>query len=254
MINQIIEGDCLEVLKTLPSEIFDLLYTNPPFGITNAKWDSPLKWDKLWPEIWRVMKPRGAVVLHSSMPFTFDLVATERTYFRYNYIWVKNIATGFFNVKNAPLRKHEDICVFYRKQPTYNPQMAGDELNPKRIVKHGGSEEYWGKAKFEGKWGKLDYENGHRGRYPSTILFYPTKKSSPNEEDAGTRNDDMISFFIKTYSNKGDNVLNITSYKGDTEIISKKLGRNFIGIEKQPMYAQIAKERIERMSNTLFVP
>ena len=119
----LVQGDCHEKIKELDSNSINLLYTNPPFGITNAKWDKPLNWQILWPEIWRVLKASGVAVIHSSMPFTFDLVSSQREFFKYNYVWVKNIATGFFSVKTQPLRKHEDVCVFYKKCPTYNPQI-----------------------------------------------------------------------------------------------------------------------------------
>lgn len=246
-LNKIICADNFDVMKSLPDNSIDLLYSDPPFGITNAKWDIGLNWGKLWPEIWRVLKLNAPVILHSSLPFTFDLVASQRKYFKYNYIWIKNIATNFFLAKKQPLRKHEEICVFYRKQPTYNPQMIGTEKHPKRLVKHGGTEEYWGKAKFSGKWGREDFDNGHFGRYPSTILFYPISKSSPNKEDAGTRVPEMIDFFIKTYSNKEDVVLDITTYTGITPERCRALGRKYIGIEKEEKYCEIAIRRLSKV-------
>jgi DNA modification methylase len=251
--NRIIQGDNLEVIKKIETGIVDLLYSNPPFGITNAEWDIKLDWDALWPEIWRVLKPNGVVVLHSSMPFTFDLVNSQRKYFKYNYVWIKNIATNFFGAKKSPLRKHEDVCVFYKQQPTYNPQMIGNEPHPKRLVKHGGTEKYWGDAKFEGKWGKLDWENGHIGRYPSTILNYPTAKSKANKKDAGTRVPEMIDFFIKTYSNEGDTVLDISAYTGITLERCYLLKRKFIGIEKDIDSVNIAEDRIRNITQQLSI-
>ena len=246
-LNKVYNTDCLDLLKELPNGCVDLLYTNPPFGITSAKWDKPLNWKLLWPQIWRVMKPNGVAIIHSSMPFTFDLVASERKYFKYNYVWIKNIATNFFGAKKSPLRKHEDVCVFYKQQPTYNPQMVGDELHPKRIVKHGGTEKYWGQASFEGKWGKLDWENGHRGRYPSTILTFPIAKSKAGQENAGTRSVEIIDFFIKTYSNEGDTILDMTTYKGDSLVRAKTLKRNVVGSEINNIYCEIANERIKNI-------
>lgn len=228
----ILYGDCHELIKKLPSGKFDLLYTNPPFGITEANWDVPLRWEELWSEIWRVLKPNGAVVLHSSMPFTFDLVASQRKYFKYNYVWKKNIATGFLLAKKQPLRKHEDICVFYKKQPTYNPQMTGSEFHKKRNVMMGGTEEYWGKSNHKGKWGEELVEGGHQGRYPNTVLEFPITKSKGHEKNASTRSPEMIDFFIKTYSNEGDWVLDVTCYNGITGERCKELNRNYLGMEK----------------------
>ena len=242
--SQIIHGDCAEVLKSLPNGIITLLYTNPPFGITQAKWDTKLDWDALWPEIWRIMKPNGCVVLHSSMPFTFDLVASQRKHFKYNYVWVKNTHTGFFQAKYQPLRKHEDVCVFYKQQPTYNPQMFGNEFHKKRLVKHGGSEAYWGQAKFDGNWGIETEEGGHYGRFPDTVLNFNTTKASPGQKKPSTRTVEMIDFFIKTYSNVGDIVLDITCNDAITGERAICLDRKYIGIEKSEEYAKIAMEKL----------
>mgnify|MGYP001607592041 CR=1 FL=1 len=242
--NKIIMGDCHEVVKDIETDSINLLYTNPPFGITNAEWDKSLNWESLWPEIWRVLKPNGAVVIHSSMPFTFDLVSSQREFFKYNYVWVKNIATGFFMADKQPLRKHEDICVFYKNPPTYNPQMIGKEFHKKRIVKHGGSEEYWGKSEHKGNWGYETEEGGHTGRFPSTVIKFNTKKSKANTEDAQTNSMEMIGFFIKTYSNENDTVLDLCSYKGDRAIMCKQLKRNYIGIEINPEFIKTTEQRL----------
>jgi len=248
MNNIIICGDCLDVIKDIPSNSVDMVYSNPPFGVTKAKWDKPLSWVELWPEIWRVSRLNGAVLLHSSMPFTFDLVSSQRKYFKYNYVWVKNTHTGFFQAKNQPLRRHEDVCVFYRKQPTYNPQMKGTEFYKKRIVKYGGKEEYWGKAKYEeGEWGVETVDGGHYGKYPDTVLYFKTTKAVPNESKPSTRTEEMVEFFIKTYTNVGDVVLDITANNGLTGIVCKNLNRNYILIEKDNDYYELAKSRLDKL-------
>ena len=140
------KSDTLEMIKKLPPAHFDLLYTNPPFGTTGAAWDKALDWDATWPEIWRVLKPNGAVVLHCSMPFTYDLAASQRKWLKYHYTWVKNNSTTFMLAKTQPMRIQEEILVFYKSQPTYNPQMLGGEFHNKRAVKHGGREGYWGNS------------------------------------------------------------------------------------------------------------
>eukprot|EP01050_Picozoa_sp_SAG11_P010265 SAG11_NODE_1019_length_6159_cov_23.425248_5_plen_999_part_00 len=221
------KSDCLTAIKTLPDNHFDLLYTNPPFGITQAKWDVPLPWESLWPEIWRVLKPNGAVVLHSSMPFTHDLTATQRKHYKYHWTWAKNNSTTFMLAKIQPMRMTEEIVVFYRKQCTYNPQMTGDEFHPKRVVKHGGGQEYYGKS--PGK-SEITAEGGHKGRYPETLLNFPIRKGA----GAGTRPADMVDFFIETYSNEGDNVLDITCYDAITGERCLALGRNYVGIDLNP--------------------
>ena len=228
-----IEGDIHDVIKTLDTDSFDLLYTNPPFGITGASWDKGLRWEELWDDIWRVLKPNGVVVLHSSMPFTFDLVASQRQDFKYIYVWKKNIATNFFLAKKQPLRIHEDICIFYKNQPTYNPQMKGKEFHKKRNVIYGGQDKYYGECKVKDGWGEETDEGGHKGRYPNTFLEYPIRKSKKKDKNtASTRPDELVDFFIKTYSNEGDNILDITCYDGLTGKRCQILNRNYLGIDK----------------------
>ena len=221
------EGDTLETIKTLPADHFDLLYTNPPFAITAAKWDKPLPWDELWPEIWRVMKPKGVVVLHCSMPFTYTLIKSQTP--RYHYTWKKNNSTGHLSAKYQPLRICEEVLVFYRESGgTYNPQMTGDEFHMKRNVKHGGAQEYWGTSPDKNE---ETVEGGHRGRYPTTLLEFPIRKGKGG---AATRHPDMVDYFIKTYSNKGDRVLDLTCYNAITGVRCLKSDRFYVGIDVNP--------------------
>lgn len=230
----LIEGDIHEVIKTLEDNSIDCIYTNPPFAITGAKWDQGLDWDNLWDDLWRVLKDDGCIVLHSSMPFTFDLVSSQRKYFKYNYVWKKNIATNFFLSKKQPLRIHEDICVFYKKQPTYNPQMIGDEFHKKRNVIYGGQDKYYGECKV--KENIETEEGGHSGRYPNTYLEYPIRKSKKTDKNtASTRPDELVDFFIKTYTNEGDKVLDITCYDGLTGKRCDILKREYTGIDLDPV-------------------
>jgi len=242
----IYHADCRDILPQLPDKSIDLLYSNPPFGITDAEWDKPLNWNELWPYIWRFMKQYSAVVLHSSMPFTFDLVASCREYFRYNYVWIKNNKTNFFLADKQPLRGHEDICVFYQQQPTYNPQMFGDAFHKMRLVKHGGMEKYWGKAKYIGKWGIETDEGGHYGRYPSTVLIFPVTKASPYKSKPSTRVPSFIDFFILTYSNEEEIILDITCNEGATLQRCRLLNRKCIGIEIEEKYCEIAAKRLSQ--------
>ena len=229
----IIEGDIHEVIKTIDDNSIDCIYTNPSFGITQAPWDHGLDWDNLWSDIWRILKPNGSVILHSSMPFTFDLVSSQRKYFKYNYVWEKNIATNFFLSKKQPLRIHEDICVFYKKQPTYNPQMKGDEFYKKRNVIHGGKNKYYGnKGIKDTLYQSITEEGGHKGRYPTTILKYPIRKSKKKDKNtASTRPDELVDFFIKTYTNPEDTIFDLTCYDGLTGKRCEILNRKYIGVD-----------------------
>ena len=118
-------GDIHNVIKDIDDNSIDFLYTNPPFGITEAKWDKPLDWDNLWLDIWRVMKPSGIVALHCSMPFTYTLIQSQTP--KYHYCIKKNNKTGFLFCKKQPLRETEEVLIYYKKPGTYNPQMIGNK-------------------------------------------------------------------------------------------------------------------------------
>ena len=231
----IIQGDIHVVIKGIPDNYFDCIYTDPPFSITGAKWDQNLKWDELWDEMWRVLKPNGVVILHCSMPFTFDLVSSQRKHFKYHYIWKKNIATNFFLAKKQPLRIHEEVCVFYKKQPTYNPQMVGDTFHKKRNVIYGGQDKYYGECRVTEN--IETEEGGHQGRYPNTFLEYPIRKSKKGDKNtASTRPDELVDFFIKTYTNEGDKILDLTCYDGLTGRRADILNRDYLGVDLNPIY------------------
>ena len=131
-----IQGDIKDVIKSFDDNSIDFIYTDPPYGTTKAKWDIGLNWTELFPEMWRVLKPNGIIVLYASMPFTYELLQYEKP--KYHYTRIKNNSTGFFQAKNQPLRKNEEIFVYYRQKGTYNPQMEGDKFVSKRNVKYGG--------------------------------------------------------------------------------------------------------------------
>ena len=222
--SQYLEGDIHEVIKTIEDHSVDFIYTDPPFGTTKAKWDKPLRWEELFPEMWRVLKPMGVMCLYASMPFTYELLKYETP--KYHYTWVKNNSTGFFQAKYQPLRKNEEIFVYYKNRGTYNPQMIGTEFHPKRNVKYGGKNGYWGEKGIN-KSNEYNHEEGHFGRYPDTILNYPVRK----DKTGITRTDDHIDYFIKTYTNPGDTILDMTNhtkYVGDR---CKLLERQYIGVD-----------------------
>lgn len=226
-----IKGDIHEVIKTLETDSIDFIYTDPPFNSqTKAKWDSTLKWDILFTEMWKVLKPNGIIALHSAIPFTYDLLKYEKP--KYNYSWKKNNSTGFFSAKYQPLRSMEEIFIYYKKRGTYNPQMIGNEYHVKRNVKYGGKNGYWG-DKGINKDNEYNEEEGHKGRYPTTFLEYPIRKGKGN---GITRCDDMIDYFIKTYSNEGDCILDMTHHN---EIVGDRceiLKRNYIGVDINPEF------------------
>ena len=219
-----IEEDIHTAILKLEENSINLIYTSPPYGITQASWDQPLKWEMLFKEMWRVLKPDGIIVLHSSMPFTYELLKYETP--KYHYTWKKNNSTGFFQAKLQPLRDIEEVLIYYKNRGTYNPQMIGNTFYPKRNVKHGGQHKYFGtRTNIEKSF--TSQTEGHTGRYPTTLLEYKVRRDGTGI----TRTDEMMDYFIKTYSNEGDMVLDMTCHNNYTGDRCNELKRNFIGID-----------------------
>lgn len=219
-----IEGDIHEVIKTLEDNSIDFIYTDPPFGTTGSPWDKPLQWNLLFPEMWRVLKPTGIICLYSSIPFTYELLKYETP--KYNYSWKKNNSTGFFQAKYQPLRQMEEIFIYYKKRGTYNPQMIGNEYHVKRNVKVGGRNGYYGET-IKDKSNSYNDKEGHIGKYPTTFKEWNIRK----DKTGITRTDDQIDYFIKTYSNENDKILDMTCHNNYVGDRCEFLNRNYIGID-----------------------
>jgi len=219
-----IENDIHNEIFNIPSDTFNLIYTSPPYAITEAEWDKPLKWDILFPEMWRVLKPNGIIVLHASMPFTYELLKYQTP--KYHYTWIKNRKTNFFKAKLQPLRQTEEVFIYYNKPGTYNPQMIGNEVLKKRYIKQGDKNKYYGhRTNIEKSY--TSEEETHTGKYPSTVLEYPIRVDNTGI----SRTDDMIDFFIKTYSNEGDNILDLTCHNNYVGYRCVESNRNYLGID-----------------------
>lgn len=219
-----IEGDIQEIIKTVEDKSIDFIYTDPPFGITKALWDNGLNWGLLFPEMWRVLKPKGTICLYASIPFTYELLRYEKP--KYHYSWKKNNSTGFFQAKNQPLRNMEEIFIYYKKKGTYNPQMVGDKFVKKRSVKYGGKNGYWGKEGINKK-NEYNEKEGHTGKYPTTYKEWIIRK----DKSGITRDDEQIDYFIKTYTNENDTVLDMTCHNNYVGDRCEKLNRNYIGVD-----------------------
>lgn len=224
MTSSYIQEDIHTAIIKLEDNSYDLLYSSPPYGTTSAKWDNPLKWDMLFGEIWRVLKPNGICVLHSSMPFTYELCKHDTP--RYHYSWKKNTSTNFFKAKLQPLRNIEEVLIFYKRPGTYNPQMRGKEVIKKAFYKDVSKNSYLGKRSNIEK-SHVSKTETHTGRYPTTFLEYKIRKDGTGIN----RPDEMIDYFIKTYSNEGDNVLDISCHNHYVGDRCKKYGRHYTGID-----------------------
>lgn len=235
MIN-LIHGDCLEVLKTLEPNSVDMVMTDLPYGTTKCKWDSVIDLSRMWEELNRVVKPDGAVVMTAQTPFDKVLGCSNLNNLKYEWIWEKGNATGFLNAKKMPLKAHENVLVFYRKLPTYNPQMSeGHERKVTRRIAVG-SECY-------GKGNKVT-EYDSTSRYPRSVLFFSSDKQKsslhPTQKPVS-----LGEYFIKTYTNEGDVVLDICMGSGSFGVSAINTNRKFIGIEKDQDIFSVAEKRLD---------
>ena len=238
-------GDCLEVMKTIEDNSIDAIITDPPYGTTACKWDSVIPFDFMWEQLNRIIKPNGAIVLFSAQPFTSALVMSNPKMFRYDYTWDKKKLTGVLNAKKMPLRRHEDICVFYKKLPTYNPQK---KYNGKKtgIKKHIVNSENYSKTD------KINTYKDDGSRYPTSIIDSINGVINNSKEKVKHPTQKpilLMEYLIKTYTNEGETVLDFTMGSGTTMVACKNTNRHGIGIEKEEKYFKIAKERI---NSTLF--
>ncbi len=218
-------GDIHDIIKTIEDDSIDFIYTDPPFGTTKAKWDKKLDWKKLFPEMWRVLKPTGTICLYASMPFTYELLKYETP--KYHYSWKKNNSTGFFQAKFQPLRQMEEIFIYYKKAGTYNPQMVGNEVHKYRNVKIGSKENDYYNQYHDKKYDEEKKGKSHTGRFPTTFKDWKIR----SDKTGITRTDEQIDYFIKTYTNEGDKILDMTCcnhYVGDR---AKALNRNYLGVD-----------------------
>jgi DNA modification methylase len=224
------QGDCLEILPSLPSGSVDMVLCDLPYGTTQNKWDSIIPLDKLWAEYRRIC--RGAIVLTAAQPFTSALVMSALDIFKYQWVWDKSQVTGFLNAKKQPLRRHEDVLVFYEKQPTYNPQFTDGK--PYAISRSHATSNYGS---------QVDNTTESDGRrYPTSILPIP----QPRIKGGHTTQKPvaLMEYLIRTYTNEGETVLDNTMGSGTCGVAVRKTGRNFIGIERDPAYFAIASARI----------
>lgn len=236
-INRVIHGDCLEWLPQIEDKSIDMILCDLPYGVTKRnKWDSVIPLDLLWKEYKRIIKDNGAIVLTAIQPFASALVMSNPKMFKYEWIWQKSYITNVLNAKKQPVRNHEQILVFYKKQPTYNPQGV-EEVN--RMTRQGTSSTNYGKRKENNEYFQ------EKGNYPRSVLFVSSKgegkKLHPTQKPVK-----LFEYLIKTYTNEGDTVLDNCLGSGTTAVACINTGRNFIGIEIEEEYCKIANERIKR--------
>lgn len=237
-------GDCLDVMPILEAGSVDMVLADLPYGTTACKWDSVIPFEPLWREYRRVCKPTAAIVLTASQPFTSALVMSNPTMFRYDWVWRKARGRGHLNARKQPLRDKEDVLVFYSSPPVYKPQMQiGTPYKDKA-----------GKTPFEGLSGGVDRRVGNDNagmRYPRQVLeisgvserdtVHPTQKPVA-----------LMEYFIRTYTNPGDTILDNAMGSGTTGVACLNTGRKFIGIERDRTYFEIAQKRVQPAPQGVF--
>ena len=247
-VNQIIKGDCLEEMEKIPAKSIDMILWDLPYGTTCNKWDSVISLDKLWEQYERIIKDKGAIALTSQGLFTAKLIMSNERFFKYKIVWEKSKPTNFLNSKKQPLRKHEDICVFYKNQPTYKPQMMkGDPYN-----------KGFRKNQLTGSYGDFStVEVKSEGqRYPTDIVYFKTAESEGEVVHPTQKPVSLGRYLIRTYTEPDDIILDNACGSGSFLVSAILERRKFIGIEKNQEvnlfkngkidYIKYAKKRIEK--------
>lgn len=230
--NVVLQGDCLELMKQIPGGSVDMILCDLPYGTTRNQWDSIIPLDNLWKQYERVIKENGAVVLTAQLPFDKVLGTSNLSLLKYEWVWVKQQGTGFLNAKKMPLKATENVLVFYKKPPTYNPQMRTG-FKP-YICKSGkGSNNYGEQVQV------VTESNGERYPLNWIEVKYDKQKLHPTQKPVA-----LFEYLIKTYTNEGDLVLDNCAGSGTTGVAARNTNRNFILIEKEQEYIDTINKRL----------
>jgi len=220
----LIQADCLKAMPFIPSSSIDLVFCDLPYGTTQNNWDSVIPLNDLWNQYWRVLKPNGVILLMSQGIFTAKLIMSQERYFKYKITWVKSKSTNFLNAKKQPLRKHEDICVFYKNQPNYFPQMSAGEAYDKGVRKN----------QLTGSYGDFNpaHIKSNGERYPTDVVYFKTAEAEGPVWHPTQKPVELARYLIRTYSNEEDTVLDNAFGSGSIPLSALLENRNCIGIEK----------------------
>lgn len=246
---QLYNGDCLEFMKDIPDGSVDMILCDLPYGNTNAAWDKVIPFEPLWEQYKRIIKHNGAILLFAQQPFGAKLIVSNLKMFRYEIIWEKSSPGGFLNANKMPLRNHESIMVFYKKLPTYNPIKTilppekGGERGKRRIGSGYRPSGIYGADKGH-EW----VEDGTR--YPTDVVHFSNWNGvAYGNKDKAVKHPaqkpvPLLEYLIKTYTNEGDTVLDNCMGSGSTGVACINTGRNFIGIESNEDFYNIAQEQL----------
>jgi site-specific DNA-methyltransferase (adenine-specific) len=239
VLNTIILGDCLEVMKDIPDKSVDMILCDLPYGTTACKWDTIIPFEPLWKEYERIIKDNGAIVLTASQPFTSILVNSNLRLFRHEWIWHKDKSGNFMNCKFEPMKVHEHVLIFGKKKGIYNPQMEKRlEENKRKNNPRVNSNNITNSSTYI-----TDDKGNEDYKYPTSVKYFNSMRGKlhPTQKPVA-----LFEYLIKTYTNENDLVLDNCAGSGTTGVACKKSNRNFIMIEKEPEYCKIAEDRLKQ--------
>jgi len=239
----LMQGDCLELMQSIPDGLVDMVLTDPPYGTTACKWDTVIDLDVMWAQLKRIVKPDGAIVMTAAQPFTSALVMSNPKMYRHQWVWDKATISNPMQAKHQPLRQHEDVLVFSAKRPEYLPQKTDLHLERK-----------WRQAKQHADAAVPAKEGAKgvaKGKYPKTIQRFNAAKFEGKTIHPTQKPVALMEYMIKTYTHEGDAVLDFTMGSGTTGVACANLGRSFIGIELDADYFDIAEKRIQEARNNV---
>ena len=230
---KLLQGDCLKLMKDIPDGSIDMILCDLPYGTTACKWDTVIPFEPLWTQYRRIAKRSAAIVLTASQPFTTALIASNMREFKYCWVWEKGRPSNPQLAKVQPLKSHEDVCVFYRERATYNPQGLREIPVAERKL-------HMPEKNSLGHCVRKPYEQTHTG-YPKAVLnITPERGLHPTQKPVA-----LMEYLIRTYTRDGETVLDNCMGSGTTGVACLNAGRNFIGMEMDETYFNVAKNRIE---------
>jgi len=243
---QLYFGDCLDIMPEIPDRSIDMILADPPYGTTACKWDSIIPLEPMWKQLKRIIKRNGAIVMTASQPFTTTLISSNMKMFKYEWIWEKSVGSNFACLKYQPMKEHENILVFGKNKTKYYPIKQSRKGSGAKRMKY--AHNCIQETEFMGglKKNQQDQYYNKDMRNPSSVQFFNNREKCrglhPTQKPVA-----LMEYLIKTYTNEGEIVLDFAMGSGTTGVACKNLNRNFIGIEKDEKYFEIAKQRIEKM-------
>lgn len=239
-INKVYNMDCLEGMKSIKDKSIDMILCDLPYGTTRCKWDIIIPFEPLWEQYNRIIKDNGVIALFGCEPFSSFLRMSNINNYKYDWVWEKSKATGFLNAKKQPLRAYENIHIFYKKPPTYNPQMTKGESYNRGIRKQQTDDDVYNSFK------QVEIKSEGE-RYPRNVVYFKTAESEGRTYHKTQKPLSLVEYLIKTYTNEGELVLDNCMGSGSTAVACINTNRNFIGFEISKEYCDLIEERINNL-------